>query len=230
MKGQALGLVERVAEDGSKQLGLLLSTAHTVGALDTAKGAAEALVELLPASSPTAKGASSEVFSSAGFWMLHQVAQRRCGEFQESEAKAEAFVGLAQVAFRSEDWDQAEELLGDALAAAEADGGWPLMRACYSPGVGQLLKVSDGTQAGKKDHPRVAIILSLLGHVYSRSARVTFAEGLFREATKMLRIDPLSVTAAQQAADARGVVHSSVLAVVGWRYHQLLSALPKRGA
>lgn len=43
--------------------------------------------------------------------------------------------------------------------------------------------------AGADRHPRVAAVLLLLGHVFCRTARVTFAEGLFRDGAKMLSID-----------------------------------------
>ena len=37
---------------------------------------------------------------------------------------------------------------------------------------------------------RVALVLILTAHVYSRTGRVTLAEGLYREAAKMLQLSP----------------------------------------
>ena len=37
-------------------------------------------------------------------------------------------------------------------------------------------------------HPRTVPILTQLGYVYSRTARVMFAEGLFRECAKILKV------------------------------------------
>jgi hypothetical protein len=62
-------------------------------------------------------------------------------------------------------WDAAEERLSAALKAAEAAAG------------------------GDAD-PTLAPVLTLLGVVYSRSARVMYAEGMFREAAKLARLDP----------------------------------------
>lgn len=58
------------------------------------------------------------------------------------------------------EWEASEEHLSAALAAAEAAGG----------------------EAG----PGLAPVLLLLGSGYARSARVMFAEGLLREAAKVL--------------------------------------------
>ncbi len=82
----------------------------------------------------------------------------------------------------------------------------------------------------------LAPLLALLGYAYCRSARVTFGEGLFREATKLLRLDPARLPAhgdggssgAAAAAAAMGV-HASVAAVLAWRFAQLLWVLPNRG-
>jgi len=42
---------------------------------------------------------------------------------------------------------------------------------------------------------RVALVLLLTAHVYSRTGRVTLAEGLYREASKMLQLRPGSTGA-----------------------------------
>lgn len=99
-------------------------------------------------------------------------------------------------------------------------------------------------------NPSLAPLLTLLGYTYSRSARVTFAEGLFREAAKLLRLDPFRLqTAEQRKGEVQGQgqqqppidspalqeaaeagVHASSVAVLAWRYAQLLWVLPNRGA
>jgi hypothetical protein len=65
-----------------------------------------------------------------------------------------------QVCMARKQWEASEEPLSAALAAAEAAGG----------------------EAG----PALAPVLLLLGYGYARSARVMFAEGMLREAAKVL--------------------------------------------
>jgi hypothetical protein len=83
-------------------------------------------------------------------------------------------------------------------------------------------------------HPRTTPILLTLGHVYSRSARVTFAEGLFRECAKIFGVqDPTQAQVARSGggrAARQFNAHASLLGVLAWRFHQLLSVLPNRGA
>ncbi len=58
--------------------------------------------------------------------------------------------------------------------------------------------------AGQDKHPRVALVLAQLGWVYSRTARVTFAEGLYRECAKILRLEQPARWQAQVRAVAAG--------------------------
>jgi hypothetical protein len=67
---------------------------------------------------------------------------------------------LPQVRMARKQWEASEDPLSAALAAAEAAGG----------------------EAG----PGLAPVLLLLGYGYARSARVMFAEGMLREAAKVL--------------------------------------------
>lgn len=67
-----------------------------------------------------------------------------------------------QVLQVSKQWDKAEEVLGDALKAAEAAAGTNSSSALLAP------------------------VLLLLATGYCRSARVMLAEGLLREAAKLL--------------------------------------------
>ncbi|MEW5311215.1 MAG: hypothetical protein WDW38_002949 [Sanguina aurantia] len=90
------------------------------------------------------------------------------GALYLKEVEADALLGLAQQDILREDWPKAETRLAAALEAAEA--------------------------AGSDAHPRLAPILTQLGWVYSRTARVTYAEGLFREAAKLMKLDPTRVT------------------------------------
>lgn len=120
------------------------------------------------------------------------------------EVEADALVGQAQLQMRAKEWGPAEELLGSALKAAEAAHG--------------------------ERSPLLALLLALLGHTYSRSARVTFAEGLYREAAKLLHLDPARQQGlAPPRLPATCGVHPSVGAMLAWRYAQLLWALPNRG-
>jgi hypothetical protein len=66
----------------------------------------------------------------------------------------------AQVCLARKEWEAAEESLSAGLAAAEAAGG--------------------------ESGPGLAPVLLLLGYGYARSARVMFAEGMLREAAKVL--------------------------------------------
>eukprot|EP00877_Chromochloris_zofingiensis_P013697 jgi/Chrzof1/8581/Cz03g16090.t1 len=91
-------------------------------------------------------------------------------------------------------WDAAEDELNNAMAAADD------------------MKVPVGG------------VLLLLGTVYSRTARVTFAEGVFREAVKFYGLDPQK----PKPASSKQCVHPSLAAALCWRYCQLLSALPNR--
>jgi hypothetical protein len=67
-----------------------------------------------------------------------------------------------QVLQEFKQWDKAEEVLGDALKAAEAAAGPNSSSALLAP------------------------VLLLLATGYCRSARVMLAEGLLREAVKLL--------------------------------------------
>ncbi|EFJ49211.1 hypothetical protein VOLCADRAFT_90132 [Volvox carteri f. nagariensis] len=70
------------------------------------------------------------------------------------EVAADALTGQAQILMKAREWGEAEERMGEALKAAEAAHG--------------------------DKSPSLAPLLTLLGYTYSRSARVTFAEGLYR--------------------------------------------------
>ncbi|PSC73470.1 Kinesin light chain [Micractinium conductrix] len=113
------------------------------------------------------------------------------------EALADAWLTEAQAGLAAANWDAAEERLSSALAAAEAVSG-----------------------AGG---PRVALVLLLTAQLYSRTGRVTLAEGLYREAAKMVQLSPRSADDVELKA-----VHPSVGSLLAWRYCQLLTALPKR--
>jgi hypothetical protein len=83
-----------------------------------------------------------------------------------------------QVSMAEKQWDAAEEHLSASLRAAEAAGG-------------------DAS-------PLLAPVLGVLGVVYSRSARVTFGEGMFREAAKLSKLDPAKWVGAAQSRGPAG--------------------------
>lgn len=56
---------------------------------------------------------------------------------------------------------------------------------------------------------RVALVLILTAHVYSRTGRVTLAEGLYREAAKLLQLSPGAEPGARQQR-RQGWVHACV--------------------
>lgn len=74
-----------------------------------------------------------------------------------------ALAGM-QVHCGAKEWEAGEQAAGDALKAAAAAGG--------------------------EASPLLAPVLGLLGLVYSRTGRVTFAEGMFREAGRLGGLDP----------------------------------------
>jgi len=153
---------------------------------------------------------------SAAARLWHLVSRLpRAFALPRAQVEADALLGGAQCSVRAGEWEAAEAGLSAALAAAEAVGG--------------------------ERHARVAAVLLPLGHVFCRTARVTFAEGLHREAAKLLGLDVgrlLSAGGAGGGADAAAhraalgprplPVHGSLAAALCWRNAQLLTALPKR--
>ncbi|KAL4520055.1 hypothetical protein Ndes2526B_g01398 [Nannochloris sp. 'desiccata'] len=134
----------------------------------------------------------------------------------------------AQAAMDTKDWESAENRLSEALSGAE-----------------ELSSASNtASSIGGKPHPRVAIVLLLLANVYSRTGKVTLAEGLYREIVKILDLNP--AVASSEPSIALGLgggisgsgsgtlqlglgpVHPSVSSLAAWRYAQLLTALPRR--
>ncbi|WIA40623.1 hypothetical protein OEZ86_013959 [Tetradesmus obliquus] len=122
----------------------------------------------------------------------------------QQEVAADVALGAAQVCMARKEWEPSEEHLSAALAAAETAGG----------------------EAG----PGLAPVLLLLGTGYARSARVMFAEGLLREAAKVLGAAEPGRLVDKAASSSRQLAHPSLAAAVAWRYCQLLTALPNRGA
>ena len=110
---------------------------------------------------------------------------------------------MAQSCMYRRSWEEAEEKLGDALQAVEA------MAQC----------------SGDPKHPSIAMVLLLLAEVYSRTGRVTLAEGLYRELSKMLS---LSIDSEYSENKGTSLVHPTVISVMAWRFSQLLNALPQR--
>ncbi|KAG2494259.1 hypothetical protein HYH03_007614 [Edaphochlamys debaryana] len=209
------------AADSGAALGLLR--------LAEGPGGRQAAGAVLAAAAAAAKAAAAAAPGLVGkeAWAQHS-----------NEVEAECLALRAQLHMAAREWSEAEELLGQALKAAEAAHG--------------------------ERSPALAPLLTLLGYTYSRSARVTFGEGLYREAAKLLRLDParIALQAAQHAQQAQhdaeqgggggGAavaaegeqrrlaldasaaaaalgVHASVAAVLSWRHAQLLWVLPNRG-
>ena len=71
-----------------------------------------------------------------------------------------------------------------------------------------------------------AMALTLLATSYCRSGRVILAEGLLREACRLLRLTRDGLSSTWQAPHG---CHASCAARVAWLHAQLLTALPKRG-
>jgi hypothetical protein len=120
-------------------------------------------------------------------------------DLTRSPRAAEEIVGdakllMAQTCMHRSAWEEAEEKLNEAIEVVE-----PI-----------------GTKA------TLAMSLLPLAEVYSRTGRVTLAEGLYREVAKLLELDP-------SAGKMGGTdVHPSVNSFVAWRFSQLLTVLPKR--
>ncbi|WIA20326.1 hypothetical protein OEZ85_006158 [Tetradesmus obliquus] len=185
--------------------GVLLAVSHKVaGDLALAQG------ELGTASSSfgTAQqllGGSSSSDSSDSKALVFESDPGSCLSSRlQQEVAADVALGAAQVCMARKEWEASEEHLSAALAAAEAAGG----------------------EAG----PGLAPVLLLLGSGYARSARVMFAEGLLREAAKVLGAAEPSRLVDKAASSSRQLAHPSLAAAVAWRYCQLLTALPNRGA
>ncbi|KAF8055656.1 RPA1A [Scenedesmus sp. PABB004] len=122
----------------------------------------------------------------------------------QHEVAADVALGAAQVHMARCEWDAAEEALSGALRGAEAAHG----------------------EAGAG----LAPVLLLLARTYARSARVMYAEGMLRECAKLLGGDPARLADAQQQPAGRAPAHASLRAALAWRFAQLLTALPSRGA
>jgi len=112
---------------------------------------------------------------------------------------ADSLLGSAQLAANALRHEEAEDALIEALACAEA--------------------------VGSDQHPRVALVLLVLGRLYASTARVSYAEGLYRESAKRLGVDK-DGPKGDKPVDMP--VHSSVAALLCWRFAQLLTVLPKR--
>eukprot|EP00198_Chlamydomonas_reinhardtii_P002417 XP_001691753.1 predicted protein [Chlamydomonas reinhardtii] len=186
-----------------KQQPVLADAVQTLGLLAAARGTDAEAEAAFAAAAEGAAAARSGAAAAAGGSGLEAEAAQQ----HSYEVEADALAGRAQLQMRAKEWGQAEELLGAALKAAEASSG--------------------------DRSPALAPLLTLLGYTYSRSARVTFAEGLFREAAKLLRLDPGRQQPppdgpAARAAAAGAGVHASAAAVLAWRYAQLLWVLPNR--
>lgn len=117
------------------------------------------------------------------------------------EVITDAKLLMAQSCLYRKAWDDAEDKLNVALSAA-----------------GQMLQ----EEGGNTQHPALAMVLLPLAEVYSRTGRVTLAEGLYREILKAL---DLSTGEERLGTSA---VHPSINSLAAWRYAQLLTALPKR--
>ena len=138
------------------------------------------------------------------------------------ETVADCRLLQAQVCIDEKDWDGAEARISDALSAVE------------------LLTGGSGSGSSGVKHVRVAVVLLPLAWVYSRSGRVTLAEGLYREIAKILHLSPPPTTAGGGSGSGSGSnggsldfvehlgVHPNVAALAAWRYAQLLTALPRR--
>jgi hypothetical protein len=137
------------------------------------------------------------------------------------EAAADARVAQAQAHAAARRWPEAEAALSRAVEAGEAAAG------------------------GDARSPGLAAPLVLLGDVYARTARVMYAEGMYREAARLAGVEAAGIGSggrgggggggaaeedgggAEAAAGPRAV-HPSLGALVAWRYAQLLTALPRR--
>ena len=91
----------------------------------------------------------------------------------------------------------------------------------------QALKLAEAV-AGSERHPRLVPLLLLLATAYSRSARVTYAEGLYREAAKLAGLDPARDPPGAGQQPQQAGQHATLEAALAWSYCQLLYALPNR--
>ena len=110
------------------------------------------------------------------------------------EIVADAKLLMGQTCMARSAWEDAEEQLDAAIEVIE--------------GLGSKATLAMG--------------LLPLAEVYARTSRVIVAEGLYREITKLLDLDP------RAGKNGGAFVHSTVHSFVSWRYAQLLTVLPKR--
>ncbi|KAF6253763.1 hypothetical protein COO60DRAFT_388193 [Scenedesmus sp. NREL 46B-D3] len=141
--------------------GVLLAVSHKVaGDLALAQGHLDTASSSFAAAKQALCGSSSD-----GKAVSFEADPGSCLSSRlQQEVAADVALGAAQVSMARMELEASEESLSGALAAAEAAGG----------------------EAG----PALAPVLLLLGYGYARSARVMFAEGMLREAAKVL--GPLS--------------------------------------
>lgn len=115
------------------------------------------------------------------------------------EALVDSYLQQGQIYADLKEWDEAERHFEKALESAEAL-----------------------TTGSSSTHLRLAFALLPLAGVYSRTGRVTLAEGLYREVIKLLQLNPEAVKFDNE------LYHPSIGAYTAWKYAQLLHALPKR--
>lgn len=120
-------------------------------------------------------------------------------ELWHTRTSAEIALARAQVAMAEKRWEHAEDDLSRAVQLTEEAFG-----------------------AGDR---MTAVPLALTAHVYSRTGRVVFAEGLLRESAKLLHLSAED----DRSSPWRGPTHPTCSALVAWQLGQLYGAMPQRG-
>jgi tetratricopeptide (TPR) repeat protein len=127
------------------------------------------------------------------------------------EQIVDALLQQAQVCLDLEEWEGAEQTLSDALSITES------------------LNSQGSVMQPYRGHVRVGFILLSLAWMYSRTGRITLAEGLYRETLKIFNLNINEGMGGDSLLGLELPFHPSVGALAAWRYAQLLTALPGRG-
>lgn len=127
------------------------------------------------------------------------------------EQIVDALLQQAHVYLDLEEWEEAEQALSDALSITES------------------LNSQGSVMQPYRGHIRVGFILLSLAWMYSRTGRITLAEGLYRETLKIFDLNINERMGGDSTLRSELPFHPSVGALAAWRYAQLLTALPGRG-
>eukprot|EP00892_Ulva_mutabilis_P005468 jgi/Ulvmu1/3293/UM153_0005.1 len=188
--------------------------------------------------SPTTQADAAPPSGSSSFWDQFAAVHRslaciRTGQLEQARSllsssnkpsanESAEFVDIAEF-LRPAEWRERlrAEACGGRAQLALAEKAWEDAESAAS----QMITHIEGCSfASRWD---IAVPLSFLATAYSRTGRVVLAEGVLREASKLLELSR-DRAPAWRASD--GSCHVSLPSRVAWQSAQLYAVLPKRGA